>query len=109
MKKVTPSPPYSLNNSKLHEAAQRAFKHYALHSQLVSASSEKLFTVRAGLSTEEALSNACEMLESAAVSAYDCTEHLEGSSRKQVMAVVQLIEMAQLLVEAALHREYPAA
>ena len=92
MKKVTPSPPYSLNNSKLHEAAQRA-----------------LFTVRAGLSTEEALSNACEMLESAAVSAYDCTEHLEGSSRKQVMAVVQLIEMAQLLVEAALHRECPAA
>jgi len=44
MKKVTPSPPYSLNNSKLHEAAQRAFKHYALHSQLVSASSEKLFS-----------------------------------------------------------------
>lgn len=34
MKKVTPSPPYSLNNSKLHEAAQRAFKHYALHSRL---------------------------------------------------------------------------
>ncbi|NMX62596.1 hypothetical protein HBO12_15810 [Pseudomonas sp. WS 5059] len=55
------------------------------------------------------MSNACEMLESAAVSAYDCTEHLEGSSRKQVMAVVQLIEMAQLLVEAALHRECPAA
>lgn len=49
------------------------------------------------------------MLESAAVSAYDGTEHLEGSSRKQVMAVVQLIEIAQLLVEAALHREYPAA
>lgn len=37
MKKVTPSPAYSLNDSKLHEAAQRAFKHYALHSQPVSA------------------------------------------------------------------------
>ncbi|SUD43603.1 Uncharacterised protein [Pseudomonas fluorescens] len=70
---------------------------------------QKNSSVRAGLSTEEALSNACEMLESAAVSAYDCTEYLEGSSRKQVMAVVQLIEMAQLLVEAALHRECPAA
>ncbi|CRM59963.1 DUF6124 family protein [Pseudomonas sp. 25 R 14] len=109
MKKVTPSPPYSLNDSKLHEAAQRAFKHYELHSQPVCTPSEKLFTVRAGLSTEEALSNACEILESAAASAYDCTEHLEGSSRKQVLAVVQLIEIAQLLVDAALHRECPAA
>ncbi|QJI27980.1 DUF3077 domain-containing protein [Pseudomonas sp. ADAK18] len=110
MKKVTPNPPpYSLNDSKLHDAAQRAFKHYELHSQPASPASEKLFTVRTGLSTEEALSNASEILESAAVSAYDCTGHLEGSSRKQVLAVVQLIEMAQLLVDAALNREYPAA
>ena len=92
-----------MNDSKLHDAAQRAFKHYELHSQPASPASEKRFTVRTGLGTEEALSNASEILESAAVSAYDC------SSRKQVLAVVQLIEMAQLLVDAALNRECPVA
>jgi len=111
MKKVTPNPPYSLNDSKLHAAAQRAFKHYELHSQPASpqASSKKLFTVRTDLSIEEALSNASEILESAVASAYDCTEHLDDSSRKQVLAVVQLVEMAQLLVDAALNRECPVA
>ncbi|QOQ72816.1 DUF3077 domain-containing protein [Pseudomonas poae] len=68
-----------------------------------------IFTVRPGLSTEVALSNASEMLESATVCAYDCVEHLDGSSRKQVLAVVQMIEIAQLLVDQALSRECPVA
>lgn len=66
-----------------------------------------IFTVRPGLSTEVALSNASEMLESATVFAYDCAEHLDGSSRKQVLAVVQMVEIAQLLVDQALNRECP--
>lgn len=68
-----------------------------------------IFTVRPGLSTEAALSNASEMLESATVCAYDCAEHLDGSGRKQVLAVVQMIEIAQLLVDQALNRECPVA
>ncbi|NWE13223.1 DUF6124 family protein [Pseudomonas yamanorum] len=71
--------------------------------------SDKLFAIRAGLSTEVALCNASEILESAAVSAYDCAEHLDGASRKQVLAVVQWVEMAQLLVDEALDRECPVA
>ena len=49
------------------------------------------------------------MLESATVCAHDCAEHLEGTGRKQVLAVVQMIEIAQLSVDQALDRECPAA
>nr|WP_256348077.1 DUF6124 family protein [Pseudomonas yamanorum] len=70
---------------------------------------DKLFAVRADPSTEVALCNASEILESAAVSAYDCAEHLDGASRKQVLAVAQWVEMAQLLVDEALNRECPVA
>ena len=36
-------------------------------------------------------------------------EHLDDSSRKQVLAVVQMVEIAQFLVGAALQRECPVA
>ncbi|NVZ20493.1 DUF3077 domain-containing protein [Pseudomonas costantinii] len=90
MKKATPNPP----PSSLDDTSQTP--------------PDIIFTVRPGLSTEVALSNASEMLESATVCAYDCAEHLDGSGRKQVLAVVQMIEIAQLLVDAALDRECPA-
>jgi hypothetical protein len=88
MKKVTPNPPPSTSDDTPPDI---------------------IFTVRPGLSTEVALSNASEMLESATVCAYDCAEHLDGSSRKQVLAVVQMVEIAQLLVDQALNRECPVA
>ncbi|WP_455824288.1 DUF6124 family protein [Pseudomonas graminis] len=91
MKKVTPNPPPSHS-----EGAPQTPPNV-------------IFSVRPGLSTEAALSNASEMLESATVCAYDCAERVEGSSRKQVLAVVQMIEIAQLLVDQALNQECPAA
>ena len=91
MKKVTPNPPLSSPDDT---------------SQIPP---NIIFSVRPGLSTEAALSNASEMLESAPACAYDCAEHLDGSSRKQVLAVVQMVEIAQLLVGAALERECPVA
>ena len=45
------------------------------------------------------------MLESTIV----CAEQLDGHARKQVLAVVQMIEIAQLLVDEALNRECPVA
>ncbi len=68
-----------------------------------------IFTLRPGLSIEVALTTASEMLESATVCAHDCAEHLEGTGRKQVLAVVQMIEIAQLSVDQVLDRECPAA
>lgn len=91
MKKVTPNPPPSISDD---------------NSQT---STNLIFSVRPGLSTEAALSNASEMLESATVCAYDCAEHLDGSGRKQVLAVVQMVEIARLLVDEALNRECPVA
>jgi len=46
-----------------------------------------------------------EILESTTV----CAEQLDGHARKQVLAVVQMIEIAQLLVDEALNRECPVA
>jgi hypothetical protein len=91
MKKVTPNPP----PSSMDDTPQTP--------------PNLIFSVHPGLSTEAALSNASEMLESATVCAYDCAEHLDGSSRRQVLAVVQMVEIAQLLVGAALERECPVA
>ena len=91
MKKVTPNPPPSASDDTPQSPPNL------------------IFTVRPGLSTEAALSNASEMLESATVCAYDCAEHLDGSSRKQVLAEVQMVEIAQLLVDQALNRECPVA
>ncbi|MCS4313068.1 DUF3077 family protein [Pseudomonas sp. SJZ103] len=91
MKKVTPNPPPSTSDD---------------NPQIPP---DVIFTVRPGLSTEAALSNASEMLESATVCAYDCAERLDSHHRRQVLAVVQMIEIAQLLVDEALNRECPAA
>ncbi|KMT57173.1 DUF6124 family protein [Pseudomonas fildesensis] len=91
MKKITPNPPPSAPDDNLQPPPT------------------VIFTVRPGLSTETALSNASEMLESATVCAYDCSEHLDGQNRKHVLAVVQMIEIAQLLVDEALNRECPVA
>ncbi len=91
MKKVTPNPP----PSDLGDTPQTP--------------PDIIFTVRPGLSTEAALSNASEMLESATACAYDCAEHLDGTGRKRVLAVVQMMEIAQLLVDQALEQECPVA
>ena len=91
MKKVTPNPPLPTSDD---------------NPQLPP---DVIFTVRPGLSTEAALSNASEMLESATVCAYGCAERLDGHNRRHVLAMVQMIEIAQLLVDEALNRECPAA
>ncbi|WP_256583157.1 MULTISPECIES: DUF3077 domain-containing protein [Pseudomonas] len=65
----------------------------------------KLFRVNPNLSTEEALSNACEILESPASATYQSTEDMPATSHKVVLAGVRLIEMAQVLVEAVLEWE----
>ncbi|MFT0477386.1 DUF6124 family protein [Pseudomonas antarctica] len=66
MKKVTPNPPPPSSSDDTQQSPPTI-----------------IFTVRPGLSTEEALSNASEMLESATVCAYDCAEHLDGSGRNR--------------------------
>jgi hypothetical protein len=68
-----------------------------------------LFSVRSDVSTEEALSNASEILETAAVTGHEAAQHMQGVHREQLMTLLQSVEMAQMLVEAALSRECPVA
>ncbi|MFL1482005.1 DUF6124 family protein [Pseudomonas grimontii] len=72
-----------------------------------AAFSHPLFCVRSDLSTEEVLSNASEILETAAVTGHEAAQHMQGVHREQLMTLVQSIEMAQMLVGAALTFECP--
>ncbi|MGE1156840.1 DUF6124 family protein [Pseudomonas kitaguniensis] len=71
------------------------------------AHSHPLFCVRPDLSTEEALSNASEILENAVITGHEAAEHMHGVHREQLMTLVQSAEIAHMLVEAALAREFP--
>lgn len=68
-----------------------------------------VFTVRPGLSTEESLANASELLASAVSIGYDDAIELIGTQRDKALGILQLVEMAQLLVDNALEQECPTA
>ncbi|MCK3861654.1 DUF3077 domain-containing protein [Pseudomonas sp. B329] len=68
-----------------------------------------VFNVRPGLSPEEALVNASELLASASAIANEQAFASSGSQRLQTFGLAQLIENAQLLVNDALRKTPPAA
>ncbi|MFL1415650.1 DUF6124 family protein [Pseudomonas fildesensis] len=72
MKKITPNPPPSASDDNLQPPPT------------------VIFTVRPGLSTETALSNASELLESATVCAYDSSHIRPAASwRLCITAIIQ--------------------
>ncbi|WP_053269513.1 DUF6124 family protein [Pseudomonas chlororaphis] len=117
MKKIVPDPPVmadsfssaKMDPAKFENAAHKAINHYlfptANNAPVPRHCPGTLFRVDPNLSTEEALSNACEILESAASATYQSIEDMPVASRKVVLVGVRLIEMAQVLVEAVLERE----
>ncbi|VVO07636.1 DUF6124 family protein [Pseudomonas fluorescens] len=120
MHKVTPNPPEipdvspyeSLNSNKLHQAAQRALDHYlpppSDKSRLADARPLNIFAVVPGLNTETLLANASETLASANVLASELAFDVEGSCRNVALAIQQMIELGQLLVNEALEQVAPA-
>jgi len=54
---------------------------------------------------EEALTAACEILQSAIATAYESADNLDGSRRKLALAVMHLIDMAHTLVESVLEKK----
>lgn len=68
----------------------------------------KIFHVSADVGTEEALANASEILSSALQSAYQCAEDPDSTQSPVIMGLAQLIENAQVLVDAVLERNFPA-
>ncbi|AZE59935.1 MULTISPECIES: DUF6124 family protein [Pseudomonas] len=69
----------------------------------------KIFCVADDVRTEEALTNATEILSSALQTAYQCAEDPDSTQSPVIMALAQLIENAQALVDAVLERDFPTA
>ncbi|MBJ2217867.1 DUF6124 family protein [Pseudomonas sp. MF7453] len=68
-----------------------------------------VFNVRPGLSSEEALVNASELLASASAMANEQAFSSSGSQRLQTFGLAQLIGSAHLLVNDALKKTSPVS
>ncbi|WP_040071914.1 DUF6124 family protein [Pseudomonas batumici] len=110
-KRLTPDPPIPVSHrakiGKPHfdAAAERAFAHYGLplsddplrpHPPLIPA------RTASSLSVEDKLINALSILQSAAATAYESADQLDGAQRKLAMGTVHLIELAQSWVDSVI-------
>lgn len=68
-----------------------------------------VFSVKPGLSSEEALVNASELLASASAMANEQAFASSGTQRLQTFGLAQIIESAMLLVNAALDERVPTS
>lgn len=71
--------------------------------------SASVFRVKSGLSSEEALVNASELLASASAIANEQAFAASGIQRLQTFGLAQIIESAGLLVNAALDKLEPTS
>ncbi|WP_248481373.1 DUF3077 domain-containing protein [Pseudomonas sp. CYM-20-01] len=71
--------------------------------------SNSVFSVKPGLSSEEALVNASELLASASAMANEQAFASSGTQRLQTFGLAQIIESAMLLVNAALDERVPTS
>jgi hypothetical protein len=113
MFKATPNPPQAddvspydpLDPKKLNEAADRALDHYLNPTVLKAPVIRKpstMFVVAADIDNESLLAHACESLASASVLASDFATNLEGPQRHTVLAIQQVIMLAELAVNRVL-------
>lgn len=113
MVKITPDPPplHALHPDRISDeaAVQLAQDHWisnAPDGQKPSVDvSPSLFTASPDLSAEEALTTACELLQSVIATSYETAENLNGSLRKLALAAVHLAEMAHTLVDSVLEKK----
>lgn len=68
-----------------------------------------VFSVKPGLSSEEALVNASELLASASAMANEQAFASCGAQRLRTFGLAQIIESAMLLVNAALDEHFPTS
>lgn len=100
-KKLIPDPPLGVSAA----VAERAFAHYGLGGggdPLKSGCLPELSRRSISLSAEEKLVAASSVLQSAAATAYESADQLDGASRKLAMGAVHLIELAQAWVDLVL-------
>lgn len=106
MFKPTPNPPHNTETEhrKLQAAAERAMGHY-----FPSSASPSLFAVAPAQSTEALLANASETFASLNALTSSLAFELEGSQRGVLLAIQQMSELGQLLVDQALEQVAPSA
>ncbi|MBJ2244956.1 DUF6124 family protein [Pseudomonas haemolytica] len=83
-------------------AAQRALDYYLKEDMSSPASDGTLFAIKPGISQEEALVHASDLLRSAAATAYESACSHQGNQRDLAFSVVYLIDMAKAMVERSL-------
>ena len=126
MKKPTPNPPEtdvipdanstspyaSVETKKLHEAADRALDFYLKPSAAIMSAPyipNQMFLVNPKADTESLLANASESLSSATVMLGDFAAMLEGTHRKTLLGIAQVVMLGELAVNKALDNVDPAA
>ncbi|RRW68566.1 hypothetical protein EGJ53_02110 [Pseudomonas fluorescens] len=120
MFKVTPNPPQSdatspyesLDSKKLHEAADRAraLDHYLKPTDTFKTTpyqTSSMFLANPKIATEELLVNASESLGSASVMLSDVIGMVEGSARKTLQGIAQVVMLGELAVNQALDNVVP--
>jgi hypothetical protein len=110
---TAPTSPYaSIDSNKLHEAAERALDFYlnpAAHVMGTPGTVNALFLANPKADTESLLANASESLSSATVMLNDFAGLLEGTHRKTLLGIAQVVMLGELAVNQALDNVEPAA
>ncbi|WLH88374.1 DUF3077 domain-containing protein [Pseudomonas sp. FP453] len=83
-------------------AVQRALDYYLKEEVSLSATDDTFFSIKPGISQEEALVHASDLLRSAAATAYESASSHQGNNRDLAFSVVYLIDMAKAMVERSL-------
>ncbi|MCF4996157.1 hypothetical protein GIW70_14510 [Pseudomonas syringae] len=121
MFKVTPNPPptdptspyESTDSKKLHEAAERALDHYLCPAtaDIMAApyKANTLYMASPEADTESLLVDASETLGSATVMLNNHAALLEGTHRKTVQGIAQVVMVAEMAVNRVLDRLVPTA
>ena len=125
MKKPTPNPPETeavadanstspyttIDSKKLHEAAERALDYYlnpTAHVMATPYTPNQMYFANPKADTESLLANASESLSSATVMLGDFAALLEGTHRKTLLGIAQVVMLGELAVNQALDNVEPA-
>jgi hypothetical protein len=119
MFKVMPNPPtkdpaspyQSPDSKKFHEAAERALDHYlgppSADSMAPPYTPNTLYMANPEADTESLLADACETLGSATVMLHNHAASVEGSQRKALQGIAQIVMVAEMAVNRVLDKMVP--
>jgi hypothetical protein len=105
------SPYESTDSKKFHEAAERALDHYlgppTADLMATTYTPNKLYMANPEANTESLLTDACETLSSATVMLNIHATLVEGTQRKTLQGIAQVVMLAELAVNRVLDRLVP--